>query len=85
MLKFSPRMDYEKRFESEERLFDSATMNARFFREGEILAGKYRVERLLRQAGMAVVLAARHIHLEARVAVKFPAAVTLDGNSTVAR
>ena len=40
------------------------------FAEGQLLAGKYRVERVLGQGGMGVVLAARHIHLEERVAIK---------------
>jgi tRNA A-37 threonylcarbamoyl transferase component Bud32 len=40
-------------------------------REGEILAGKYRVERVLGQGGMGVVVAAMHLQLEKRVALKF--------------
>jgi serine/threonine protein kinase len=40
------------------------------FSPGEVLAGKYRVERVLGQGGMGVVLAAMHIHLEERVALK---------------
>ena len=39
--------------------------------EGEILAGKYRVERILGRGGMGVVVAAQHIHLRQRVAIKF--------------
>jgi eukaryotic-like serine/threonine-protein kinase len=39
-------------------------------REGQILASKYRVERLLGQGGMGVVLAAMHVELEQRVAIK---------------
>ncbi len=39
--------------------------------EGEILAGKYRVERVLGQGGMGVVVAAMHLQLEQRVALKF--------------
>ncbi len=38
---------------------------------GDILAGKYRVEKVLGQGGMGVVVAAWHIELEQRVAVKF--------------
>jgi serine/threonine-protein kinase len=38
---------------------------------GQILAGKYQVERVLGQGGMGVVLAARHLQLEQRVALKF--------------
>src|SRR5262249_58189323 len=38
---------------------------------GELLAGKYRVERLLGQGGMGTVVAARHLLLEQPVAIKF--------------
>ena len=38
---------------------------------GQLLAGKYRVERVLGQGGMGVVVAATHVQLEQRVAVKF--------------
>jgi serine/threonine protein kinase len=39
-------------------------------RAGDILAGKYRVERVLGIGGMGVVVAAQHILLEDRVAIK---------------
>jgi eukaryotic-like serine/threonine-protein kinase len=38
---------------------------------GQILAGKYRVERVLGEGGMGVVIAAHHLHLDKRVALKF--------------
>ena len=38
---------------------------------GETLAGKYRVERVLGKGGMGIVVAARHLELEQRVAIKF--------------
>jgi eukaryotic-like serine/threonine-protein kinase len=38
---------------------------------GSVLAGKYRVERILGQGGMGLVVEARHIALEERVALKF--------------
>jgi serine/threonine-protein kinase len=41
------------------------------FNEGEILAGKYRVERVIGRGGMGVVVAALNIKLEQRVALKF--------------
>jgi serine/threonine protein kinase len=40
-------------------------------RSGDILAGKYRVERVLGAGGMGVVVAAHHIQLDERVALKF--------------
>lgn len=39
--------------------------------EGEILAGKYKIERVLARGGMGVVVAAFHTQLEQRVALKF--------------
>src|SRR6202142_163026 len=39
--------------------------------EGQILAGKYRVERVLGSGGMGVVVAAHHIGLDEKVAIKF--------------
>ncbi|MEO5731244.1 MAG: protein kinase, partial [Byssovorax sp.] len=44
------------------------------FRSGDIIDGKYRVERVLGQGGMGVVVAARHVRLGERVAIKFPLA-----------
>jgi serine/threonine-protein kinase len=39
---------------------------------GDVLAGKYRVERLLGSGGMGVVLMAHHIQLDEKVALKVP-------------
>src|SRR3954454_2616281 len=39
--------------------------------EGRVLAGKYRIERVLGRGGMGVVVAAHHIHLDEKVAIKF--------------
>ena len=49
--------------------------------EGDVVAGKYRVERVLGQGGMGVVVAARHTSLRQHVAVKFllPKAMKLPG------
>ena len=46
-------------------------------REGDVLAGKYRVEKVLGQGGMGIVVAAKHLELRQRVALKFllPAAL----------
>jgi serine/threonine-protein kinase len=38
---------------------------------GTVLAGKYRVERIIGQGGMGIVVEARHIALDERVALKF--------------
>jgi serine/threonine-protein kinase len=46
-------------------------MSAARVQAGEILAGKYRVERVLGEGGMGIVVAAFHLALEQRVAVKF--------------
>ncbi len=40
-------------------------------RAGEVLAGKFRIERVLGQGGMGVVVAARHLQLDETVALKF--------------
>ncbi len=40
------------------------------FRDGEIIAGKYEVERVLGQGGMGVVVSAHHIALQQKVAIK---------------
>jgi serine/threonine protein kinase len=40
-------------------------------REGDVLAGKYRVERVLGVGGMGVVVAAHHVQLDSKVALKF--------------
>ncbi|MFO0755685.1 MAG: serine/threonine-protein kinase [Byssovorax sp.] len=40
------------------------------FRPGDVIAGKYRVEREIGRGGMGVVLAALHVDLDQRVAIK---------------
>ena len=50
------------------------------FAPGTILAGKYRVEKLLGQGGMGWVVEATHMHLEQRVALKFMHAKNLQEN-----
>jgi serine/threonine-protein kinase len=41
------------------------------FREGDVLAGKYKIERVIRQGGMGIVVAAQHLQLPIKVALKF--------------
>jgi len=41
------------------------------FSAGQVLVGKYRVERLLGRGGMGVVVAAHHLQLDEKVAIKF--------------
>jgi eukaryotic-like serine/threonine-protein kinase len=52
---------------------------------GQILLGKYRVERVLGMGGMGVVVAATHVTLEERVAIKFLLPEALGSQETVAR
>ena len=52
---------------------------------GALLAGKYRVERVLGQGGMGVVAAALHIHLNQRVALKFLLPEMLQNRDVVER
>ncbi len=52
---------------------------------GDILAGKYQVERVLGVGGMGVVVSARHLTLGERVAIKFLLPQALARNDVVAR
>jgi serine/threonine-protein kinase len=53
--------------------------------EGQVLAGKYRVERVLGVGGMGAVVAAQHLQLETRVAIKFLLPQMLAHEDAVAR
>jgi serine/threonine-protein kinase len=53
--------------------------------EGDVLAGKYRVEKVLGSGGMGVVVAAHHIGLDTRVAIKFLLPSMLGNRDAVAR
>ncbi len=53
--------------------------------EGEVLAGKYRVEQVLGIGGMGVVVSALHIQLDERVALKFLLPEALGNQEAVAR
>ena len=54
-------------------------------REGDVIAGKYRVERLLGVGGMGVVVAARPEQLDQLVAIKFVRDDALDNDEAVER
>ncbi len=52
---------------------------------GDVLDGKYRVERVLGSGGMGVVVQARHIDLNTRIAIKFMLPEALQDPESVAR
>jgi serine/threonine-protein kinase len=52
---------------------------------GQVLAGKYQVERVLGQGGMGVVVAAHHVQLDTKVAIKFLLPEMLNNREVVAR
>jgi eukaryotic-like serine/threonine-protein kinase len=54
-------------------------------REGTVLVGKYRVERVIGQGGMGVVVAARHEQLDDRVAIKLMLPAIAENPEAVAR
>jgi len=54
-------------------------------REGEVLAGKYRIERVIGEGGMGVVVAAHHLMFDERVAIKFLLPEGLRNAEAVAR
>src|SRR5271167_3244106 len=54
-------------------------------RAGQVLAGKYRVERVLGVGGMGVVVAAHHLQLDEKVAIKFLLPTMLRNQEVVGR
>jgi serine/threonine-protein kinase len=52
---------------------------------GEVLAGKYRVDRVLGTGGMGVVVAAHHLDLDEPVAIKFLRPNVLENETAVGR
>ena len=52
---------------------------------GELIAGKYRVERILGKGGMGVVVAAHHVQLDTKVAIKFLLPSMLADSDAVSR
>jgi eukaryotic-like serine/threonine-protein kinase len=55
------------------------------FSGGELLAGKYQVERVIGQGGMGVVLAAEHLALNQKVAIKLLRKAALEHTDIVGR
>ena len=55
------------------------------FQGGELLAGKYRIERLIGEGGMGIVLAARHEGLNTNVAIKLLREQALGHSDVVGR
>jgi eukaryotic-like serine/threonine-protein kinase len=53
--------------------------------EGDVLAGKFRIERVLGVGGMGMVVSAMHLHLDERVAIKFLLPEALANAEAVAR
>ena len=54
-------------------------------REGDVLAGKYRIDRVLGVGGMGAVVAAQHIQLDTKVAIKFLLPATVANKEATAR
>jgi serine/threonine-protein kinase len=54
-------------------------------KQGDLLAGKFRVERVLGAGGMGVVVEATHVTLKDRVALKFLRAARFADETTIAR
>ena len=63
---------------------DTGSMSASV-NPGDVLADKYRVERVLATGGMGVVVAAHHLQLDEQVAIKFLRDETLSDPEAVAR
>jgi len=68
-----------------QRVVQGGSDSAAGVSEGDVLAGKYRVERVLGLGGMGVVVAAHHIHLDEKVALKFLLPAALGNPEAVAR
>jgi serine/threonine protein kinase len=63
----------------------TSTASVSGFREGDVLAGKYRIDKVLGIGGMGVVVAAHHLHLDERVAIKFLLPALVGSTESVAR
>ena len=54
-------------------------------RVGEVIAGKYRLDRICGAGGMGIVVEARHLHLNRQIAIKFMSPDLTDGDRGVQR
>src|SRR6266516_4335189 len=61
------------------------TIGGTVIRIGDVVAGKYQVERLLGKGGMGYVVAARHAQLDQRFAIKILIPELIDSDKAVAR
>jgi len=61
---------------------DDPLLASRGLAEGDVVAGKYRLGHVLGRGGMGVVIAARHLQLDAPVALKFMIAGSWGSDST---
>jgi serine/threonine protein kinase len=55
------------------------------FQEGDVLVGKYRLERLIGTGGMGIVYAATQLELDRRVAIKLLRPESFDSETVIAR
>ena len=68
-----------------EHLRTAPARSALALEPGTVLAGKYRVERVLGTGGMGIVVAARHLQLDQMVALKFLRKGAIDGSEAQTR
>ena len=52
---------------------------------GQVIAGKFRVNRVLAEGGMGLVVAATHLHLDQPVALKLPRGEIIANSDALAR
>ena len=70
--------------EQERRAFEGAQPDAGV-REGDVIADKYQVQEILGAGGTGIVVEARHVHLDERVALKFLRPEAIGDGEAVAR
>src|SRR5688572_122485 len=66
-------------------MLQEGSMTTAGVKAGDVLAGKYRVERVLGTGGMGIVVAARHLQLDQLVALKFLRKGAVEGEEAHAR